>query len=89
MFSPFLYPVLVCNTFAYGYRIAKSARGFSLLDPDGNILSYGQGEGVWFDEYTLIGNHENIVRFLSKNGKTCLYDMLRCEFVTKPVFLSS
>ena len=38
-----------------GYHIVKSAKGYSLRNPEGQLLAYGSN-GLWFEEYSSSAN---------------------------------
>ena len=88
MFTTVFQPVSLHRSLPNDYHVVKSAKGFSLRNGAGELLASGR-RGIWFDEYTLIGECENIVWFSSQNGKTCLYDTLRDSFVVEPAFKPS
>lgn len=73
------------ETLLNGYHVVKSAKGYSLRNAAGEILTYGAA-GLWFEEYVLIGECKNIVWFDTNGHKGCMYDTLRHQFVTEPKF---
>lgn len=78
-------PALVVATMP-GYHVIKSKKGYSLANKDMQVISYNKS-GIWFEEYALIGSHENIVWLMTGEHKTCMFNTDDNTFITAPAFI--